>query len=52
VVHVLQLDRPAVRPKEDGLAEPEFVPIVELAMTWDEFETWSQICIDGFLRTG
>jgi predicted NUDIX family phosphoesterase len=52
VVHVLDLDRPDVRPKEDGLAEPEFVPIFELAKTWDEFETWSQICIDGFLRTG
>jgi predicted NUDIX family phosphoesterase len=52
VVHVLDLERPAVRPREDGLAEPGFVPIAELSSTWEEFETWSQICIDGFLRTG
>lgn len=50
VVHVLELEHPAVRPREDGLAEPEFVPIADLRSSWDEFETWSQICIDAFLR--
>ena len=51
VVHLLDLDHPAVRPREDGLAECEFVPVSDLKSSWDEFETWSQICIDAFLRT-
>ena len=46
----LDLEHPAVRPREDGLAEPEFVRIALLHDFWDEFETWSQICIDAFLR--
>jgi predicted NUDIX family phosphoesterase len=50
VVHLYDLDQPAVTPCEDGLAEPEFVPIANLPRSWDEFETWSQICIDAFLR--
>jgi predicted NUDIX family phosphoesterase len=50
VVHLLELDQPLVTPREDGLAEPEFVPIAELGKSWDEFETWSQICIEAFLR--
>jgi predicted NUDIX family phosphoesterase len=52
VVHLLELDRPLVTPREEGLAEAEFVRIIELGKSWDEFETWSQICIDAFLRTG
>jgi predicted NUDIX family phosphoesterase len=50
VVHLLDLDQPAVRPREEGLAEPEFLTIADLAGAWDDFETWSQICIDAFLR--
>jgi predicted NUDIX family phosphoesterase len=52
VVHLLDLERPAVRPREEGLAEPDFVSITNLKLSWDEFETWSQICIEAFLRTG
>jgi predicted NUDIX family phosphoesterase len=51
VVHLLELEHPAVRPREDGLAEPEFVPISDLSSSWNDFETWSQICIDALLRT-
>ena len=49
VVHVYELDRPTVKPREEGLAEPEFLQIGELRAYWDEFETWSQICIAAFL---
>jgi predicted NUDIX family phosphoesterase len=48
VVHVYDLDRPAVTPREDALAEPGFVALQDLRAGWDEFETWSQICIDAF----
>jgi predicted NUDIX family phosphoesterase len=50
VVHLFELDRPLVTPREEGLAESEFVRIADLSQSWDEFETWSQICISGFLR--
>ena len=47
VVHLFDLDRPEVVPKEDALADPEFVPVVDLPGLRDQFETWSQICIDA-----
>jgi predicted NUDIX family phosphoesterase len=49
VVHVYDLERPAVSPREDSLAEPGFVPAEHLRADRDRFETWSQICIDAFL---
>jgi predicted NUDIX family phosphoesterase len=50
VVHVFDLERPAVEPRESGLAEAEFVPIADLRRDWEQFETWSQICIEAFLE--
>jgi predicted NUDIX family phosphoesterase len=49
VVHLFELDRPAVIPREDALAEPGFVAVDHLRADWDQFETWSQICIDAIL---
>jgi predicted NUDIX family phosphoesterase len=45
VVHLFDLDRPEVVPKEEALADPEFIPILDLPARRDEFETWSQICL-------
>ena len=50
VVHLLELERPSVRPREDGIAESEFVSLSDLDQIAREFETWSQICINAFLR--
>jgi predicted NUDIX family phosphoesterase len=49
VVHLYELERPAVSPREAGLADAEFVPLVDLRDQRDQFETWSQICIEAFL---
>ncbi|MFO0891538.1 MAG: phosphoesterase [Isosphaeraceae bacterium] len=49
VVHLYELERPGVSPREEGLAEPEFVPIADLPRIRGDFETWSQICLDAFL---
>ena len=49
VVHVYELERPSIHPLEEGLADPEFVEVLELRRYWDEFETWSQICIAALL---
>jgi predicted NUDIX family phosphoesterase len=47
VVHLFDLDRPEVTPREDALADPEFVKLEDLPTLRDQFETWSQICIDA-----
>jgi predicted NUDIX family phosphoesterase len=52
VVHLFELDRPDVQAREDGLADAEFLTISAIGSIKHEFETWSQICIDSFLRTG
>ncbi|WP_435017910.1 phosphoesterase [Tundrisphaera sp. TA3] len=49
VVHLCDLDRPTLDPREDALADPEFIAVADLAARRDEFETWSQICIDALL---
>jgi predicted NUDIX family phosphoesterase len=50
VVHLYELERPDVAPREDGLAEAEFVPLARVRHLRPQFETWSQICIDALLR--
>jgi predicted NUDIX family phosphoesterase len=50
VVHLYELERPSVVPREDGLAEAQFIALADLDALRGQFETWSQICIDGFLR--
>lgn len=49
VVHVYDLVRPSVSPREAGLAEPGFVPVADLTAQSDRFESWSRICIQAFL---
>jgi predicted NUDIX family phosphoesterase len=52
VVHLYELQRPDVTPKEAGLAEAEFVRLADIQARRDQFESWSQICLDAFLRAG
>jgi predicted NUDIX family phosphoesterase len=49
VVHLYELDRPEVVPREEGLAEAGFLDIAAIRSLRQEFETWSQICIDSLL---
>ncbi len=49
VVHLFDLDRPEVASREDALADPEFIKIEDLVGLRDQFETWSQFCIDVLL---
>jgi predicted NUDIX family phosphoesterase len=49
VVHVYDLERPAVTPRESGLADSGFVPLRDLWDVRSQFETWSRICLEGFL---
>jgi predicted NUDIX family phosphoesterase len=52
VVHVYALESPDVIPREDGLADAEFVPLDRIRELRPQFETWSQICIDALLGAG
>jgi predicted NUDIX family phosphoesterase len=45
VVHLLTLDRPAVRPRETALADAGFAPLGELWARRAAFETWSQLVL-------
>jgi predicted NUDIX family phosphoesterase len=49
VVHLYKLQQPCVTPREDGLADAEFVALKRVQDLRDQFETWSQICIDSLL---
>jgi predicted NUDIX family phosphoesterase len=52
VVHLFELEMPRVVPREDGLADAEFLPLFTVWTIRHEFETWSQICVESFLSSG
>jgi len=45
VVHIFDLEQPAVRPREDEIIDAGFRPASELLADLSRFETWSQICL-------
>ncbi len=45
VVHVFDVEQPAVRPREADLLESGFEPVQRLLADLSGFETWSQICL-------
>ena len=50
VVHLLELERPAVMPREDAIAGAGFAPLTELLSESDEFETWSRFVLGELSR--
>ena len=45
VVHLLDVQEPAVRPRESEIIEAGFRPVEDLLAGLGRFETWSQICL-------
>ena len=45
VVHLVELERPAIEPREADLLDSGFVPIEELLADLSRFETWSHYCL-------
>jgi predicted NUDIX family phosphoesterase len=45
IIHILELEKPLVKPKEKSINETKFVGINELQKDKEKFENWSQICI-------
>ena len=45
VVHIFDLERPAVRPMETDIVEAEFRDVNSILADIDSYESWSQICL-------
>jgi len=45
VVHLLDVEQPAVEPRESEIIDAGFRPVAELLADLSRFETWSQICL-------
>ena len=45
VVHLVDVERPAVQPRESEIIDAGFRPVPELLADIARFETWSQICL-------
>lgn len=45
VVHLVELDRPDIQPREPDILETGFVPVADLLADLSRFETWSQYCL-------
>jgi len=50
VVHLVEVDSPDIRPREDSIRDPAFFTAAELQAQRDRLETWSQICLGGLDR--
>jgi predicted NUDIX family phosphoesterase len=47
VVHLLDVERPEVLPREPDIIDAGFRPVSELVSEAGRFETWSQICLEA-----
>jgi predicted NUDIX family phosphoesterase len=52
VVHVYDLERPEVSPREEGLAEAGFSTLADLAAGADRLESWSRIALEAGVLGG
>jgi predicted NUDIX family phosphoesterase len=50
VVHLVEVDSPDIRPREDAIRDLEFLTAGELAPRREQLESWSQICLGGLAR--
>lgn len=46
IVHIFDLDAPKVLPREKSMILAGFAKVEELVRDREQFETWSQICLD------
>lgn len=50
VVHIFDVERPAVYPRETDIIEAGFRPVEQLLGDIERFESWSQICLEALFR--
>ncbi|HEX3998596.1 MAG TPA: phosphoesterase [Pirellulales bacterium] len=51
VVHLVDVERPAVFPRESEIIKAGFRPVEEMLADLSQFETWSQICLRALFWT-
>ena len=51
IVHILDVERPEVYPREDEIVDAGFRPLEQLLADLERFETWSQICLRALVET-
>src|SRR5262245_14920549 len=52
VVRLLDLDEPAVRPREAAIAAAGFAPLAELLRSGEQFESWSRLAMEALAAEG
>ena len=50
VVHLVEVDSPEIRPREEAISALRFASAEELVPQRDRLESWSRICLDGLAR--
>ena len=50
IVHIIELDSPDIRAREDAIRDIEFLAASELEPRRERLEVWSQICLSGLPR--
>jgi len=50
VVHLVEVDSPEIRPREEAISGLRFASAEELVPQRDRLESWSRICLDGLAR--
>ncbi len=50
IVHLFSLDQPSVSARETDIIESGFQPVDRLLEQIDDFETWSQICLQAIFK--
>lgn len=51
IVHLFTVSQPNVVARETDIIEAGFLPVANLMDQFDEFETWSQICLQALFST-
>lgn len=47
LVHLAEVEAPAVHPREKDICHSGFLPVGQLLQEAGAFETWSQLCLEG-----
>lgn len=47
VVHLFDLESPAIEPRESEIIDSGFVPVTSLLADLERFESWSRICLEA-----
>jgi predicted NUDIX family phosphoesterase len=50
VVHLFDVERPAVRPRESEILDAGFRPVADLLTDIERFESWSQFCLRALFQ--